>query len=301
MAIGCRCVGLLAALALGLVSASAADIKLDSGGVYNFNTARLEGKIEKGDYEKLLSIARQIGADFNPHFKAILHLYSPGGDVTEAMRMGRLVRALRWTTTVPDTNGKKREYADSSKVKKIDPDNFMCASACFFIFVAGAQRSTKQYGYVAPLILGIHRPYLSDADLKSISSTDAMASANSTRTVVESYLKEMSVPAKYADLMFSVPKDQIQWLNPSDVNADLVGFIPELKDWIDARCNKFTNIEKALRETLESRIKSAGSLSQEDSDMLDMIHDREIKQFDCERGLMSELNQQAFKDVFKPK
>ena len=37
-----------------------------------------------------------------------------------------------------------------------------------------------------------------------------MASAKKTRTVVEDYLKAMSVPAKYVDRMFSVPSEQIE-------------------------------------------------------------------------------------------
>jgi hypothetical protein len=44
---------------------------------------------------------------------------------------------------------------------------------------------------------------LSDSDLKTLSGDQAITSANRNRTTVENYLKEMNVPAEYADLMFS--------------------------------------------------------------------------------------------------
>ena len=43
--------------------------------------------------------------------------------------------------------------------------------------------------------------------------------------------------------MFSVPKDEIRWISNDDFEADFNGFIPELKDWVDARCDKRTDIE----------------------------------------------------------
>jgi hypothetical protein len=44
-------------------------------------------------------------------------------------------------------------------------------------------------------VLGIHRPYLSDADLKAAQcANQAMESATQIRTIVETYLREMGVP-----------------------------------------------------------------------------------------------------------
>jgi hypothetical protein len=68
--------------------------------------------------------------------------------------------------------------------------------------------------------------------------------------VVEGYLKEMGVPPKYADMMFSIPKDEIRWIDSAEFHADFNGDIPELKDWIDARCNKMTDPEKAFSKAV---------------------------------------------------
>jgi hypothetical protein len=54
-----------------------------------------------------------------------------------------------------------------------------------------------------------------------------------TRAIVESYLREMGVPAKYADEMFSESKDSIRWISHEEVRADFDGFITELRDWAE--------------------------------------------------------------------
>jgi hypothetical protein len=73
----------------------------------------------------------------------------------------------------------------------------MCASACFFVFVAGVLRN-QDYTFGSPL-LGIHRPYLSDDDLKGLSADRTLEDATRTRAIVESDLTEMSVRPIYAD------------------------------------------------------------------------------------------------------
>jgi hypothetical protein len=59
----------------------------------------LEGKIKTGDYDNLLKLidedcSRRACADG-------IYLASPGGNLIEAMKMGRLVRKLRLETHVP--------------------------------------------------------------------------------------------------------------------------------------------------------------------------------------------------------
>ena len=68
------------------------------------------------------------------------------------------------------------------------------------------------------------------------------------RILVEDYLKEMGVSTKYADLMFSIPKDQVRLINEDDFKSDFEGYIPELRDWLDAKCNKLTDVEKVVEQ-----------------------------------------------------
>ena len=119
----------------------------------------LEGPIEIGDYDKLRDffLARR---DYSGHeplcFEAYLdgcpdsiYLASPGGDVVEAMKIGRLVRALGWETMAPartleDATGAKLRQTQIERYGLEDAkSNFMCASACFFVFVGGIERNFR--------------------------------------------------------------------------------------------------------------------------------------------------------------
>jgi hypothetical protein len=137
----CRVIAAIAACAVGAAMADAAEIKADR----TREGVILEGKIEAGDFDKLRNFYFREGA-------INIFLASPGGDLAEAMKIGRLVRELKLTTAVPD---KLRPASDLSstfqkewiaKYKLTDLNaNYMCASACFFIFVAGIHREVAGF------------------------------------------------------------------------------------------------------------------------------------------------------------
>lgn len=286
----CRLMAAIAACAVNMTPLHAAEIKFGQGG------AVLEGKIETGDYEKLRDLIKVYLYDS-------IYLASPGGNVAEAIKIGRLVRALNLQTVIPgqiDSEFRSRVSGDVLKkvaarqnIKNIEA-NYMCASACFFIFVAGVHR-TKDFSLDEP-VLGIHRPFLTDNDLRTLSASQAIGSANDLRTVVENYLKEMSVPAKYADLMFSVPKDQIRWIGRADFESDLEGFIPPLKDWIDARCDKRTNAEKAMWELFKD--KRPAEMTAAEKSVSDLLEKKLSEQYRCEYAALGELSHQAHLNMF---
>lgn len=199
----------------------------------------LEGPIVAGDYEKLRS------ALLNPYSSnADLLLASPGGDLAEAMKIGRLVRRMKLSTAVP-TNETRSNIRDKVITRHglKNPQNYICASACFFIFVAGIHRETV---FIGPPNLSIHRPFLSKDDLIRLSNGQAMDAVASTRKAVEAYLGQMGVPPKYADLMFSVSPEQAYRITEEEFDADFDGFITDLKDWVDAQCDKRTDEEKQV-------------------------------------------------------
>jgi hypothetical protein len=59
----------------------------------------LEGDIEIGDYDKLLGLIDEDCRDYS--CTAAIFLASPGGDLIEAMKIGRLVRQRRLETHIP--------------------------------------------------------------------------------------------------------------------------------------------------------------------------------------------------------
>lgn len=225
------------------------------------------GRNPIGDYDKLRNLvdpnaeiqdgAGGVDGDWYGDTYKEIYLASPGGDLAEAIKIGRLVRALRWETTVPSrfTNPYIKPETIFAKHHLKNPKvNYMCASACFFIFVAGVYRTSEDMDVEDNAILGIHRPFLTDADLRAMSGDQAISSANQLRVVIENYLKEMGVPAKYADLMLSIPKDDVQWIENAAFETDFKGIIPELRDWVYARCDKRTMLKKHFGKTPKRKL-----------------------------------------------
>jgi hypothetical protein len=209
------------------------------------------------------------------------------------MRIGRLTRKLRLDTVVlPKLRPESRQKL-AAAIKLKDPErDWMCASACFFIYVAGIDRNPS---IESPGILGIHRPYLSDADLKALSANQAMESSTQIRTIVETYLREMGVPSKYPDRMFSISGDQIYWINDADFEADFSGTIPELKDWMNAKCDKRTDVEKRLWNIQEKKFSRGDDFTPEEVSIFRMLLEKQNAQVECEGDIRDNMREEAWK------
>ncbi len=296
--------------AIGISGVSLAP--LDAAEISAISSVRvvLEGEIQSGDYDKLRNLIDPntdvsvgvggLGGDWYGDTYQQIYLASPGGNVAEAMKIGRLLRALRWDAVVPSpiTNPyiiPEKVFADNQL--KDPKANYMCVSACFFIFVAGIYRISEPLGEENPL-LGVHRPFLTDTDLRKMSGGQAIASANQARAVVETYLKEMGVPMRYADLMFSIPKDEVRWIDNADFEADFEDIIPELKDWLDAKCDKRTDVEKALWKIIMK--KSNSEMTTPERSIANMLLKKMDAQSRCELSARTRLHKDAWSQMFKP-
>jgi len=239
----------------------------------------IEGKIESGDCSKLGNFISSEGA-------RRVYLASPGGSLFEAIEIGRLIRALKMETMVPGRLPDDLRAKRAAQHRLMDHGaNFTCASACFFVFAAGVYRS-RDFG---DPILGIHRPYLSDRELQRLSSDQAVAAARGIRAVVDRYLNEMSVPASYAERMFRVPTDQVQWIGNDDFETDLEGIIPELRDWVAVR-------GRAILDEL--RKKEMAGVSAEDKAFVDEQAKRMLDPANRNLEVLSRLAGDAWKSMF---
>jgi hypothetical protein len=278
----------LAACGSPLVT-NAAEIKSAQSG----SQVVLEGRIDVGDCDKIKSLVYREQPDN-------IFLASPGGNLAEALEIGRFVRALKLKTIVPSASSNvdlRSKVAANHKVSN-PKSNYMCASACFFVFVAGVNRvNDVDIDDWHPALLGIHRPFLSENELRLLSADKALSEVQQTRAMVESYFKEMGVPTKYADQMFSVRKDAVRWIGAKDFEADLNGVISGLRDWLDARCGDKTNdAEKAIWENLKYRIH--GQLTEAERLIMDLIHKKHTERFDCEFKALYDLRRQAWTSIF---
>lgn len=168
----------------------------------------LHGEIQPGDYERLLKYA---AANHIILAQKALILASPGGDVTEALKIGRLV---------------KRLYAEVAVGRTFGP----CASACFIIFASSVHRMGM------PGFVGIHRPYLSPARFQSLSPSAAETLETHALTDAENYLHELRVPSNLVDTMFEHASTEIHWLSAEELDHQLGESPAWYEEFLIARC-----------------------------------------------------------------
>lgn len=179
------------------------------------NLLLLSGEIQKGDAEKLAKAFMQA----HP-FAGKLTLDSPGGDVEEALRIVSLVKPLHLVIEVAGGG--------------------TCASACFFIFLAGdhhyaigtigGKMIKRSLGYI-----GLHRPYLKLDPTKKDGSTDAVTRQHDLMQKTSAYLRNQDIPQRLIDLMMSRPSNDIYWMTMDDID-ELGSNSPGLEELLISRC-----------------------------------------------------------------
>ncbi|WP_044874355.1 periplasmic-like protein [Pseudomonas sp. LFM046] len=137
--------------------------------------------VAPGDYEALMQGLRANPGKFD---RKLVLLDSIGGSVTEAIRMGRLLRETGFDVMVPS--------------------NGVCQGSCVYLLAAGRSKTVR--GYV-----GLHRPYFPGGD-------SALAdAATGIRYSPVAYLKEMNVPASLLDDMNSIAPTSMRVLTRDEL------------------------------------------------------------------------------------
>jgi hypothetical protein len=210
----------------------------------------LEGKIEPGDYFSVRNFLRKK-SNFDKISGGVF-LASPGGYVGEAIKIGYLVRALQLHTDAPSGPPTDRtKFGESLITPKelVDPKrNYLCASSCFFVYIAGIYRNLNRVGR-----LGLHRPVRLQSDLNSVADNEAKFADTRIHATVKRYLNEMDVPEKYLELMFSVPPDEMRWITQEEFDSDFKGYIPRLRDLINAKCDPHVSDESRMTDKTKCR------------------------------------------------
>jgi hypothetical protein len=122
-------VGTVAALLLLTITATKADTRIETHDYYI--AIRITGTITEHDAQ----IFEGASKDFE-YVEPAVYLDSPGGSVSAAMKIGRLIRKYEGTTLI---SGR-------------------CYSSCALIFIAGVLRNIPTDAQA----LGLHRPFLAE-------------------------------------------------------------------------------------------------------------------------------------------
>lgn len=154
--------------------------------VDNYKFLLMKGKIEQGDYQKLLLFLRSDVSEFAKARQVILS--SLGGDVHEAMKIGDFVL---------------KSYAQVN----VGPYHGKCLSSCFLILASAVTRTWGERQ------VGLHRPYLTAKSLEGKSASQAIEQQEQGMIAVENYLVRLRVPLSLVSVMIATPSDQIVWLD----------------------------------------------------------------------------------------
>ena len=195
---------LLAALAVLMLTGSvhAAEISCSRQAPPRWcDAALLRGKIVKGDYERVrFMIIDQLATSFI--------LVSPGGDVDEALKIGRLFRKHLIRAEAP-----WRKTDGSIWILGLDTTrpcrgpNCTCASACALIWLGAVERDGT---------VGLHRPYIDDPMFAGLSPAEASVRYRQMLDSVVSYLNEMEVPKSIIESMTATSSGDIRWVDTID-------------------------------------------------------------------------------------
>ncbi|MGP8096723.1 MAG: hypothetical protein ACLPUH_05250 [Steroidobacteraceae bacterium] len=177
------------------------------------------GDIDRGDYDRLLA---KIAEDENRFLEqGKLLLASDGGDVTEAIKIARLVKALSAEVIVGPVTGR-------------------CAGVCFLIYAAADQRGTDGRN-----LIGMYRPQLDDADAAQLPAPDAAILEDSIQADARAFVQENAVPDYLIDEMFRHSARDVYWLSERD-EQNLGAKSPSFEKFLAAKCAWSDTLERSV-------------------------------------------------------
>lgn len=183
----------------------------------------IQGEIIRGDSNKLANLIAKnktgcIGQDIEP---AVI-VDSTGGDVEEALRIGRAIRSKGLGTSVGP--------------------NMKCVSACNFIFIAGVTRFIDGS-------FGIHRPY---ALSLSTAQEDATNKYQRLKRVLTEYTLEMNVSPELVERMMKISPQNVEFLDAAELKRlGVTGIDPVWEDMLAS--NEATKLGITKQEYIRRR------------------------------------------------
>jgi hypothetical protein len=206
----------------------------------------LRGEISKGDYDKVAMFLKA-------HHPFVLNfsLASPGGDVGEALKIGRLFRRYLIATIAPgnehfEATGMVHDdvpFLSSGSRDLCRGQDCICASACALIWMGGVFRSGT---------VGLHRPRIVDPMYRALMPADASTAYNRLLGEVGAYLTDMEVPKPIIETMVATSSGDILWVNSI---SDGLEVPPSIAEWENASCGSDVNWLNADEVTPATAVK----------------------------------------------
>ena len=219
-------------------------------------TIKLTGPIEPGDESRLREIIRKPLSQpvSEVWFYHTLLLDSLGGDVSEALRLATLVREAILTTSTWRLDGNPTNASGTGKPPSMPREHWPCVSACFLVWVAGAERTSwsgklPAYGNVG---IGLHRPYFAQSVYRQPPNKVAELQQAMTASVTE-YLRREQISEFFIQKMLERSSREVYWLNESGDEFALNGRAPWFEEMMIARCNFDPAYDRAMEARMVRR------------------------------------------------
>lgn len=250
---------------LASVPSWSADIYLINGRAPDSKYIKLSGVIAKGDLAAVKSAVMKDLLESPSTVTVVLN--SPGGDVNEAIAIGRYLRRYMATTEVdgadfynPNNELGRSLVKDSKKYPsmvyglvpapsgRIDPKKIVrCYSACVLIFYAGVQRSVSDNVYLKergqkPVkipVMGLHRPYYDQSAYAKLSPGKAQREYAALDKEVRNYMLAMGASNEVVDRMFRTASNQIDLVPEKKFKKMFKAIAPFFQEWEIAKCKPF--------------------------------------------------------------
>jgi len=245
----------------------------------------IEGEIVHGDYAKLVALLDKTGSRVDR-----ISIYSNGGAVFEAIKIGTLIRDLRLGTIAPKSFGFRGNICTGIANQK----NCTCLSACVLIFAGGIHH----YGNV----LGVHRSYVGRDFDKYMRGTHGINAADQLMYTVNDYLKTMDFPQQFIDKMNATHSKEISFLKESEINRHLSGYVPSYGERVAAKCGNWSESQRRHKQ-LDKKRRASGlsATEQQQYDALITAKTSTFPQFQqaAEKNMRNEVFNRVMKEARK--
>jgi hypothetical protein len=197
------------------------------------------GHIDRGDYQRVLEFYRA-----NHPFLSSFKVVSPGGNVSEAIKIGRLFRKYLISVTTPlrTTESWGIWTHLTGRETECHGIDCICASACALISLGSVRRVGA---------IGLHRIRIVDPTYSALKPQEASKVYNEALAEVRQYLNEMEVPKQFIEMMVNTSSSDITWVNLGDKFARP----PSLAEWEDANCPPLSGQERSRFDAVSAETK----------------------------------------------
>ena len=235
----------------------------------------ISGTVQKGDAIKVKQLSAQLILSQSQYAPKALHFHinSGGGDIDEAIQIGRFFREIlasvdSYGTIIiapgsederllikPDEPWRNRDYrvvpAGAQLTDEHVVKNYSAGILMFYGAVRRSHRdnSDQRLGFYRKQsipVMGVHRPYYDRETFAKLSPAQAAEAYKRLEEVVRSYLVEMGAPQALLDRMFTSSSDRIDLVPADEFRTFYKRQESFLEEWLIAKCGTSGNYSTVL-------------------------------------------------------